>query len=97
MNKTITDFPNLYRLIRLMCFANNIKLLPVSEIVMPMDVGIPWDEAEIEASKIIDEEAEIFVEGEEEEMNAIKKKYAAYNLHTILDEIFDGNLSRLFW
>lgn len=56
-----------------------------------------WESLNEQAKKLSYEEAEIFVDGEDTEMQAIMKKHGIQELHEFLDRIFDGDLNEAFY
>lgn len=88
---------NLLGLAILISTDNAIPMKPLEEIEYPDDYGYDWKMLDRQAATLTPAEAEILCCGDEIEANELVAKTGYYDLSNVLNEIFDGCLSKYFW
>lgn len=86
-------YPTLYKMIQEIGFYNNMMFMPYNNIYWTPDID--WNGHEEDAKILSDEELLDFCIGDGIEM--LKEKYNLHELHTVLDDIFEGYLREYFY
>ena len=85
---------HLYVLVESMALCNDMRIKPIAK--WPFNIGINYGNLSNYAQMLLNEERDIFVDGEDVEAEAIVKKYGCQALHDFLNDVFDGPLTDYF-
>jgi len=83
------------KLVKLIALDNDITM--ISNDFYKWCKDIRWSLIEAQAAKLSQEDAEIFCNGEVTESRQIMERYHLWELHSILERVFDGDLTDDFY